>query len=353
MKKWLLTSAMALQCLNLNAAPQNSDNFYVEASWLYWQVDSSNYDFLNARTTVLTNSGVNALNTREEKDITQKMPWDSGFRVGLGYNLPCLGIDVKATWTDFHSSATKKASFVQPNVTNTTDEYVWPLSQDNVSLTDSTETLTGDPVDLFARQKISFAFDPVNVEFGKWLTFDCVNLQFRPHVGVQYLQYHDNRRFSRYSNVFEVDGLATGEYQSKQKFQGFGVRAGFDVLMPLFCNISLIGNVAASIDWGRNKFFYSVDTIDFDGEGDSRENSLQLKKNSKASQALIDLGVGIRWDTCLCDCYDFSLEALWEQHQLINGSKPWTVQSNTLGAGFQRNTDLTVRGLTLTAGLTF
>lgn len=206
---------------------------------------------------------------------------------------------------------------------------------------------------MFARQKISFAFDPVNVEFGKWLTFDCINLQFRPHVGVQYLQYHDRRTFNAFSNTFEVDALTTGDYQFKQKFQGFVVRAGFDVLMPLFCNISLVGNLAASIDWGRNKFFYSVDTIDFDGEGDSRENSLQLKKNTKASQALIDLGFGIRWDTCICDCYDFSLEAVWEQHQLINGSKPWAVQSNSLGSGFQRNTDLTVRGLTLTAGLTF
>jgi hypothetical protein len=220
----------------------------------------------------------------------------------------------------------------------------------------SSDPEPGDPIDFFARQKISFSFDPVNLEIGKWIAFDCVSVLFRPHVGLQYLEYKDKRTFSRFSDAFEVTPSITGDYNFKQRFQGYGVRAGFDLMIPLFCDVSLVGNVAASIDWGRNKFSYSAETSSPSAEGALLENTLYLKKHSHASQSLIDLGIGFRWETCLCKCYDFSLEALWEQHQLINGSKLWTISQTSItnpGAGGQRNTDLTIRGLTLTAGLSF
>lgn len=355
MRKWLLSSAIALQCFNLNAASNCCDDFcnnlHVEASWLYWQVDSSNYNFLNTRTVLSTNDTNTSVVT--EQETTQKMPWDSGFRLGFGFNLPCWGLDVKATWSDFHSSGTKKQTFGQPSAADTTLSIVWPFIGDVVFLSDS--TATNQVLDYAARQKISFDFDPVNLEFGKWVSFDCVNIALRPHVGLQYLQYQDHRQFQRISNVANRP-QASNEYSFKQRFQGFGLRGGFDLAMPLFCDITLVGNVAASIDWGRNKTSFKGNLISSTSSiGAPITRDLEVKRNEHNSQALIDLGIGLQWETCICDGYGLTIAALWEQHQLINGSKLWAnapINANAIPNSDKKG-DLTVRGLSLTAGLTF
>ncbi|MFV0340168.1 MAG: Lpg1974 family pore-forming outer membrane protein [Parachlamydiaceae bacterium] len=358
MKKWLSFSLLTLQCCALQAWDPCCDdicsNYYAEASWLYWQADSSNYDFVNITTSNSTSEGNLSENNNSERDLSQKMPWDSGFRIGLGFDLPCWGMDVKATWTDFHSSGTKKLHVTQPT-DDSVQYYTRPFMDGSLRL-DSSNT-----AELKAKQKISFAFDPVNLEFGKWICFDCVSIVLRPHIGLQYLQYKDHRKFVDTFSFLDEGNLISGEGYSKmkQKFQGFGVRGGFDARLPLFCDISLVGSVAASIDWGRNKIHFDeqVDSMFSNGEeGNQFIQNSNLSKHYHHSQTLIDLGIGFRWDTCLCDCYNIELEALWEQHQLINGSKFWAnLQGNEESIGFHPDmrSDLSVRGLTLKAAVSF
>ncbi|MFV0397771.1 MAG: Lpg1974 family pore-forming outer membrane protein [Bacteroidales bacterium] len=359
MKKWLTVGLFAMQCYGLNAwdacCNDVCSNYYAEASWLYWQVDSSNYDFINILTYNSTSSENFSENNSVEHDLNQKMPWNSGFRVGFGFDLPCWGMDVKATWTDFHSSGTKKLVATQPSDSSTVS-YTRPFLDGSLQLSSS---MTAE---LIAKQKVSFDFDPVNLEFGKWISFECLSIAFRPHIGLQYLQYQDRRKFDDTIAMTNEGMSLTGAGYSKmeQKFQGFGARGGFDVRMPLFCDFSLVGSVAASIDWGRNNLRYTGedDFVSSQGSGEESQsiNRYRLSSHYHSSQTLVDLGVGFRWETCLCDSYDVALEVLWEQHQLINGSKFWANlqgEESLDGLHPDKRSDLSVRGLTLRAAVSF
>jgi hypothetical protein len=116
-----------------------------------------------------------------------------------------------------------------------------------------------------------------------------------------------------------------------------------------------MGNVAAAIDWGRNKYDFKGN-IHLDSSGGvPQTRDLHLKRNDRNSQTLIDLGIGLQWETCICDGYGLAIAAFYEQHELINGSRLCNYPSTnaSVTGNPDKKGDLTVRGLSLTAGLTF
>lgn len=348
-KKWFNLSAIALQLMSGSAFAMDCfwdgvcDSVSIEGSYLYWQLYGDNFDYLNVKTRQVAGVAGAAI----EKDYTQDMDWDSGFRLGLSFDLPCAGMDVKTTWTDFHTSKNDKQNVVgQANQVITT--VASPYLADS-----STYELAADG-SLIAKQKERFDFDVVNLEFGKWFSPDCAGLSLRPHVGMQFVQFEEKRNFTS-SSLVGLDFDASRNLHTKQKFHGYGLRSGIDMKFPLFCDLSLVGSAAASIDWGKR-----TTRVNFNSVVITDEESFNQKRHDRVNRSILDLSLGLRWETILCECWGLSLEALWEQHQLFNASQLWRLRDDAdaesrspFGASGDKHGDLSMRGLTVRAALTF
>lgn len=349
MKKWINSSVIALQMMCGTAFAMDCfwdglcDSISIEGSYLYWQLYGDNFDYLNVK----TRQEEGLAGTAFEKDYTQDMDWDSGFRIGLSFDLPCTGLDVKSTWTDFHTSKRNNQAVVgQANSIITT--VASPYFADSATYElESTGTLT-------ASQKERFDFDVVNLEFGKWFSPGCYGLSLRPHVGMQFVQFEEKRNFT--SSSFDGEFFqASRNLHAKQKFHGYGLRSGVDMKFPIFCDVSLVGSAAASIDWGKRSTHVS-----YDSTINSFVETFNQKRNDRVNRSILDLSLGLRWETTLCDCWGFSLEALWEQHQLFNASQLWRLRDDAdietrspFGASGDKHGDLSMRGLTVRAALSF
>jgi hypothetical protein len=289
----------------------------------------------------------------QEKDYTQKMDWDPGFRIGLGFDLPCAGMDVKTNWTDFHTKKTNKV-----NLVGSSDDDLL-VTAGNPYLADANAFVLSDETETLAvKQKEHFDYDVINLEFGKWFSPQCTIISFRPHIGMQFVQFEEKRRFSGIESELGVFDHSIDSH-IKQKFHGWGLRGGADLHFPLFCDISLVGGIAASIDWGRRSTSWNISNEFIEG---TVTDSFYQKRHDKVSRSILDLNLGLRWDTTFCNCWDFSLEALWEQHQLFNASQLWhlnnhLINDNSLpgasGNNGDKHGDLSLRGLTVKAALTF
>ncbi|MFV0340756.1 MAG: Lpg1974 family pore-forming outer membrane protein, partial [Parachlamydiaceae bacterium] len=180
----------------------------------------------------------------------------------------------------------------------------------------------------------------------------------RPHIGMQFVQFEEKRRFSGVESESEIFDHSIDSH-IKQKFHGWGLRGGADMQFPLFCDITLVGGIAASIDWGKRSTSWNIANEFTEG---TVEDAFYQKRHDKVNRSILDLSLGLRWDTTFCNCWGFSLEALWEQHQLFNASQLWhlnnrLINDNSLpgspGNNGDKHGDLSLRGLTVRAALTF
>lgn len=335
-------SAMAMDCF----WDDFCDRVSVEGSFLYWKLYGDNFDDLNVR----NNNETNPIFVGEEKDYTQSMDWEPGFRVGLGFDLPCVGIDVQVDWTDFHTSKTDRENIFGQSGSVTTSLESPYLPESNIY------EFSGTNSNVLVKQREHFDFDVVNLEFGKWFSPACTCLSLRPHIGLQFVQLEEKRSFFS-SSFTDEQFVRNRNFHTHQRFRGYGLRSGVDMRFPLFCDISLVGGAAASIDWGRRTTRLNYDSF-FSSE-ESSGNNFHQKRHDHTNRSILDLNIGLRWETTLCDCWGFALEALWEQHQLFNASQLWRLGDDLSPTGQpfgntgDKHGDLSLRGLTLKGELTF
>lgn len=322
------------------------DNLTFNAAWLYWKASGDDFQYAVEKHSVTTVIGANTYTDRVQKYHDLSFDLKSGFRVGLGFDVPrtCWGVNVD--WTHFHPSA-KDHTAVRGTSAGQTGVALPTLAF-------FSDTLDADEEVIFAAAN-KFKYDTVDIEFGKWLCCGDSSLMFRPHAGFRVADIEERFRTGFVSDDTEggFNGWSSVAWQHKNHFKGFGVRAGLDTDFHLCEGLSLVGRGAASAIWGTtslktNFAFADIDTVDLNVE--------RTKENYHNVRFITDLSFGIRYRTMACDCYPVTIELAWEHHYLFGQHRYWVddeYNSANANDSWRSTGDVALQGLTLSFGFDF
>lgn len=337
------------------------DNICIDLSLLYWKVGGDEFDYAIDKTIDRSSATVPTIVTDEHiHDLSFKL--DPGFRLGVGFDLPHTGWDVKFNWTNFDTSAHHSTSVEPLTLGSTGSGRVFS----NPFFNGFAGTVgAGDSVDIHGHEKIRLNW--YDFEFGKWCC--CNGLKFRPHIGIRGVDQHDKfstlTQFNGAAFTFVDDQgithtIAQNEGSWNNKFSGVGIRGGIDSQFQLCDGWSLVGRFAGAVVWGNSKNNYRYSEQDVGVVIESIDGRIHEKNHQ--CRSYLDLALGLRWDTCACGIPVF-LEVDWEQHYLFAARK-FIVDNrfaDTLATGsnpgatssWRKNGNVCLGGVTATLGVCF
>lgn len=324
------------------------DNITVNAAWLYWKASGDDFEYAVdkvRRPGLAVGSFVS-----EEKFHDLSFDLKSGFRVGVGFDVPRTAWGINVDWTHFHTSA--KGHTIVVGDTTPTGTVAAGLP---VLAGFTTGTIAdGDVVTFAASDK--FKYDTVDIEFGKWLCCGDSALMFRPHAGFRVADIQERFRdgvTGTGDTTFGEDGYTAAAWQHNNHFKGFGVRVGLDTDFHLCDGWSLVGRGAASAIWGTTKYKNNLVL----STGTTGAFSDEIREDIHNTRFITDLSFGIRYKTMACDCYPVVVELAWEHHYLFNQHRYWVDNaygvSSDATSSWKNTGDVALQGLTLSFGLDF
>lgn len=266
----------------------------IGADWLYWKVQQDGV-LPGAVVTTTTAENVTTVTSRRARPSFE---WDSGFRVNLGYELPCDCWDINLAYTYVPSHA-KINNFVAANTT----VVFAPVIGENFSAYTSKWDFNGNNVDLDIGRTVAFG--------------ECLTL--RPHVGFRTTWF--DQKFRSVGTNGDITQTALLERTSiKEKFCGYGVEAGLWTDYKLGCGISLVGHFGGSILYSKFKIDSSVVSLT-SVSGVETINALNLSSESYyTATPSVDYFVGLQYADTLCDML-FKARLGWEQHVLFDTNR--------------------------------
>lgn len=322
------------------------DNVSFNASWLYWKVGGEDFDYAVEK---FTNDNCDCLFESRTKIHDVDFDWDSGFRIGVGFDVPCWGWGVDLNWTHLDTSSRSR--------THVEGRRGVDVAYSFLPVYGFTDTLCEDERADFSGA-VKFRYNVIDLEFGKWCCCGC--LAYRPHVGLRGadIQERFNNGIELFNTAFENDGLTINDanLHAENNFKGLGLRAGLDVSLCLCDNWSIIGRSAASVIWGQTHLRQHLTLGIEDGSEDFDAIRSNIRENFHQARYITDLSLGVRWKTVACGCYPLTVEISWEHHFLFNQKRYWFDDF----AGFdefastgRREGEIVLQGLTVTAGFDF
>ncbi len=304
-------------------------DYVLYADFLYWQTHEEGLAFAR--------SGYNndlAAVTEQGKLYAPECEWEPGFRVGAVVDLGCCEWDFFAQYTWMHPCR-------QDGVTGVGETGIEPLI---LSVT-PTADLTA------AAGSFELRFNVL--DFGLGRTFNCNEcFMFRPHFGFKATwQEHKNTVVYQWGDAVTPTVVSTNVIQQKMDFDGIGLRAGFDAAWKFSPCFSVVGNFAVSTVWSdielrRNDSFVAqpVSLPDVDPTVIADQKFCDC-----AVIPVVELFLGVRWDSTVCDCYDTYVRVGWENQVWLDTNR--FIRELVDSAGNHGN--LTFQGLTLGAGFGF
>lgn len=306
-------------------------DYVVYADFLYWQANVQGLEY--ARTGY--QFGLGAEISEQGRFYAPGCEWTPGFRVGAIVDLGCCEWDFFAQYT-----------WLRPDEK---DAVAGPGGLEPTILSD----LITDIIDLFdnASASANYKVDFNVLDFGLGRTFNVNEcFLFRPHFGFkatwQKLKYN-----VEYVTPFNSVLSQVNTIQATQDFDGIGLRAGFDAAWKFSPCFSIVGNFAMSA------VYSDLDSSRYDTVQNSVEGVLQgdptIIANTKNDVCtlipVLELFLGIRWDTTVCDCYDMFVKIGWE-------NQVWFDYNNVVRFNFDSHGphgNFTLQGLTVGAGMSF
>ncbi len=286
-----------------------SHNLFIEADWLYWKANETGLSY------ALKQDGFNE-NKPQIMNIgsvaNPKFDWESGFRLGLGYNIPYDSWDLSLIWTwnegkakDSQSSQedgppTIYPSYIHPNAYN--DENIFSCFQANSDLLIHLNMLDLD----LGRQ----------FKTGKWLSL-------RPHLGIRTIwldQSYDVKYEDLYSYNLKKKKLkfVLDEYLTHMinNFWGIGIQGGLDSQWVIKGDISIFGNLTTALLYG---VFDTSYTESFLLKEVTDGTTLSEENNFHAGRAILDLQMGLRWSSSFFkEKIRFLIQGGWEHHAFFS-----------------------------------
>lgn len=338
----LIASTGIVNAQYFDCCPQYDDSasnstFFVEGDALVWKPSVHGIPFGR---TIITNSDTtfDAATVEYTKVNKPDFTWNAGFRVGIGYHLPCAG-DAKVVWTRFNSNA-RGCSFIPANVIgNFEPAYGSAVPQSSDLGTETT---------VFARWKLKLNL--LDFKFEKRINLD--NFVVTPFAAI---------RAAWIQQCYSIDiansnttTLQNSEFvRLKTQFQGAGLRAGVEGAYNIACGFGIYGFGSASILYGQFRNCNRDHIIENDTTTPTpinRDYTDFLRDRFNDAQVIGDCGAGIQWKTSLCeDNFALTLQAGWEQNVFFNLVR---FDQNTGNSQINEH-NLSLQGFTFSAKLDF
>lgn len=257
------------------------------------------------------------------------------FRVGGGYITECSGWSVDSYWTHFY----QKSSITKDQHLQTLLLAIEPA--DDQTNSSANFSLNFNTVDLMLRK--SFYAAP------------CFSVQ--PHIGLQGVWIRETEN----AESTALNSFLKNATTVKSDFNGVGIAAGMGINWDLFeclCGQwSLIGDSTMSLVTGKTLYSNHLDSWALNVDPDSSYSHY----NYQEVRQIYDLQLGLRWESCLCNCFPLSFDLVWESMYLPNTFKTSPTQTGhgqgsdqlTASGGFFQPGDLSFTGVTLTCRLGF
>ncbi len=321
--------------VNPPGRPQVRDgaDLFFTADWLIWQGQENGNGYaiktkkVQSETTALYNSSVKNLH----------FDWDSGFRVGLGYNLPHDGWDLVAGWTWFQNTAKGHTSSGSGAVFSANPYDLAEQSVDYFSSSYAHLNLKLNMIDLDLGREFFVS---------KWMTI-------RPFMGLRTTWV--NQRFNaNYNDPIPASSVASFSSKATNKYWGIGIHSGMNTQWGLGAGFSLYGNAAFSI---LNGFFKVKDYEATQYTNGTHNDNIGNIDSFRVGRVISELAMGLRWDTMFADdrCH-FGIQGGWEQLMFFGQNQFKHFYGSFIsnaGAYFANQGDLTFQGWTLAARLDF
>lgn len=206
--------------------------------------------------------------------------WDPGVRIGLDWALSNSCWNILADWTHFNTRTHKHHGH--------DNRSHWKLDLDLLS--------------------IRAAYD--------FCLCDCFSV--KPFIGI-YAARVDQKVHSRFREIQTCESDATVvrvDHNDKAEFHGIGPQLGLEADWNIGCGYSLYGNLSTSILYGR---FHTKTRA-----AEAFPDDICFCSDScheVACQAVVDAGLGIKWNVCLCQNLLLNCKLGLEHHRFFNHNR--------------------------------
>lgn len=294
--------------------------FFLDVEFLYWYARETDltYSVLFTMKDVSPNDNSNPFSVLAAPTEYNHLDasWDPGVRAGIGWNAGCDGWDYFLNWTYFKNTSRRSDSVTYTGENPRLGEQGLLNPWQNHGAFDT-------PIYERMSTKWEGVFNQIDLELGRkyWLS-RCFNL--RPFIGL---------RGAWTRTTFEVTGGVgpkprevgneiieqNHEDTFKNRNWGVGFLAGFQPHWYFCQNFLIYGSFDGALLWGE---FEGKKKTHYQGNGGPQafapiqfSLSNESKENFYSMNALLDLGIGLRWEeSWCCDRYRTSLDLGWEHH---------------------------------------
>lgn len=275
--------------------------------WLFWKVQEDNLSVGS----LLTSDVSTPDTTASYKTLNPSFQYDNGFRVNLGYELPCDCWDINVAYSYMPTSA-RTSTVTIPNVTTTTISP-FPLQLPVACFLPNETTETS----VSLASKWSANINCVDVDLARTVTFgEC--LKIRPHVGFRAL-WIEQKLLINHTFVENVDTVPTTSINTavmKEHFTGYGVEGGLWGSWELGWGLSIIGHAGGSILYSKFDTHQRFVTTTTPAIAIS-SSTTTIHDTLHSGTPTADYFVGLQYADCFCDML-FSLVVGWEQHVVFD-----------------------------------
>lgn len=381
-----MTTAIPMQAMGYSSGYGNECcqpcwGVEVYGDYLYWKVTEDQLQYaaiidvtatgIGSATSVLSTPAAPALAAlpatfsaaANVNTIEPNFDYNSGFRVGLGYNFGCCSNwSVNAEYTRLHFTRNSGVAGVFTGtdsvITGSTASVAYPVNMPIISVLAGL-TSGGDSIfPTFIENEFRFRYDTVDLQLGVTKYNGCFSA--RPYIGGKGAWIRQNSD-TNYLGLFAVsDGVdepIIASLNRKNDFKGGGLEIGIDSALKLWGNIALTGGFQAALLYGRFNV-ESVPSVIITGTPtlDVADVSVTINRlnHNDRIRPMVDTYVGLGWDTCFCNRYIFEVGAAWElQYWWNQWQASGSIEEYILDFGNAPQGDLMLQGLTVFASITF
>lgn len=292
--------------------------------------------------------------------IDPDFKYDSGFRVGLGFNFGCCSKWLaNVEYTRYYSTTKSHASAI--NGLFPIGYPLLPLLVKETALFGERAPGLTEEFPLAIENQFKFRYDAVDLQFGQLRQWGCFCA--RPYFGGKgaWIRQNSDTVYSGLSFISTVSpGTVVPVFASlgkKNDYKAGGLEVGFDSALAFWGNLAVTGGFQAALLYGHfdvessPRFIAPTEFVVFPFP--SLIGTVKTVRHNRV-RPMIDAYLGLDWNTCFCSRWIFNVGAAWELQYFWNQwQSPSSVDATIFQAGDAPQGDLALQGLTVFASITF
>lgn len=320
-------------------------NWTASLDYLYWRPFVENNVaaqlIITDRFSLFLNLDARTHIMNQQKDL--KYDWDSGFRVGLGYALPCDRWVFNVAWTHYRTDANltetgyNEREDLVPGTPLITGKM--PLISGLIQGSSLLPFLSFQNGLLEAAWK--FQFDQVDFDISREFYVGC-SMSIKPYLGLRTL-FLKNREITE--AVYDkplVNNFHLAQYSIDREltsnFKAVGLKAGVDSFYAFLCGLGIYGNFSTALLFAEHQINSRYDSVQ-KGFRFSFKVDNETPYDYHGTRFMTDLALGIEWRELInCNRALLVFKAGWEHHLLVGASRfqETDIDSNiTYGTGYK------------------